>query len=171
MTQRGAGMDVDAGSFVGPFGEHSRQQRDLELTEAMGDPVYGHSEESRVSQDYFVHALGGGIAAFDRGGVGHDLVVDLGEGVEECRRYFCRVDAQLALDGAQQRTQVRGQAVEGVAEFAGCFVSPFRGLREESVEQRSHPLADPCLRESRPPVAREHAVEVHGDSAPFSRNS
>ncbi len=68
----------------------------------MGDPIYGHGEEARIGKDHLVHAFGRRIASFDGGGVRHDLVVDLGQGIEEGGRDFGRVDAQLAFDGAEE---------------------------------------------------------------------
>jgi hypothetical protein len=83
VAQRRAGVDVDAGPLVRPFGQHARQERHAQFVEAVGDAVDGDGEEAGVGQDHLVDALGRGVAALDGRGVDHQLAVDLGQGLEE----------------------------------------------------------------------------------------
>ncbi len=64
---RGAGMDVDAGLGVGPFGHHPRNQRHAEHVQGMGQAIDGDGFEAGIAEDHLVErfdrrvAVAGGL--------------------------------------------------------------------------------------------------------------
>lgn len=58
---RGAGVYVYACHLVGVFGHHSWEQGNAQLSEAVGEPVYGNGVEGRIGQHYLLGAFCGGV--------------------------------------------------------------------------------------------------------------
>ena len=61
-SDRGAGMDVDAGAAVGPLGHHAREERDILAVEQMGDALDGDGLQTGIGEDDLLETARGGIA-------------------------------------------------------------------------------------------------------------
>ena len=163
VPERRAGVDVDARPFVGPLGQHARQDRHAEFVEAVGDAVDGDGLEAGVRQDHLVNAFGRGVAALDGSGVDHQLAVYLRKRTEEGGRDLGRV-VDVAFERPQQGTEFRRGCVEGVAHLACCRRRLLGCLGEESVHETTNPRRDPCFGQARAAAIGENAVQPRGQA-------
>jgi len=77
------GVNIDPGSGVGPFGEHSGDVRDFEQIKLVGDTMGGDRFEPGVAEDDFIKVVRGGVAIVGGLNVERQELPDARQAIEE----------------------------------------------------------------------------------------
>ena len=86
VADRGAGVDVDAGAAVRPLAHHSRDQRNVQLVQEMGEPVDGDGLQAGIAEDHLVQRLAGGVAVVGRLHIHRQNLAQVGQLFEKLHR-------------------------------------------------------------------------------------
>ena len=131
---RGAGMDVDAGPAVGPFGHHPRDERHVELVQHVGEAVDGDRFQAGIAEDDFVERLARRVAVVGGLDVGRESSRGVRELLEEQQRLGL-AEGFVVLD---RFAIVRAIGVRRAGFVAECAAD----LSGEAVVQAVNELAD-----------------------------
>ena len=69
VADRGPRMDINAGTSMGPFGHHPRNERNPKPIQFMGQAINRHRFQTRIAENHLVQALHRGIAIERRLGI------------------------------------------------------------------------------------------------------
>ena len=105
-------MDVDTCLGMSHFGDHTGDERDMELIELVCDTVVADGTEPGIAEYHFTDVLCGGIAVVGGFGIGSEQASHLRKGCDECfGKCFC---AGLYFFFQAGSTAGIGQAKSGI---------------------------------------------------------
>ena len=86
ISDRGTGMNVDAGSLMCPFGHHPRNKGDSKSVQFVGQAIDRDRLESRITENDLVQVLAGWIPVIGGLHVGRQHSAHLGDAFQEVDR-------------------------------------------------------------------------------------
>ncbi len=151
VTDGGAGMNIDAGPQMCPFGHHARHQGHLQPMNLMTDSMDGHRIDERVTKNDLLHAAGSGIAVIAGHHIAAQAVTDLRQtGQQRGGVLFRQLQAALliALLGATLRLQgtaknvdaAQQQRIHGALDVKEHMSMPGHSLAVKTGEQKLHEI-------------------------------